>query len=61
MAINYSDGIISGSNKISSELQGFVEENKLPFLEYQGNENYIDAYTEFYSKILNGGSDGADK
>jgi starch synthase len=60
LAINYSDGIISGSNKISSELKGFVEENKLPFLEYQGNENYIDAYTEFYSKILNGGSDGAD-
>jgi len=61
LAINYSDGIISGSSKISSELHSFVEENKLPFLEYQGNENYVDAYTEFYSKILNGGSDGADK
>ncbi len=61
LAINYSDGIISGSNKIPSELQGFIEENKLPLLEYQGNENYIDAYSEFYGKLLNGGSDGADK
>ncbi len=61
LAINYSDGIISGSNKLSSELQGFIEGKKLPLLEYQGNENYLDAYTDFYSKILNGGSDGADK
>jgi len=61
LAINYSDGIISGSNKLPSELQGFIEEKKLPLLEYQGNENYLDAYTNFYSKILNGGSDGADK
>lgn len=61
LAINYSDGIISGSSKLPSELQGFIEEKKLPLLEYQGNENYLDAYTNFYSKILNGGSDGADK
>ena len=61
LAINYSDGIISGSNNLSSELQGFIEGKKLPLLEYQGNENYLDAYTDFYSKILNGGSDGADK
>ena len=61
LAINYSDGIISGSNKLPSELQGFIEGKKLPFLEYQGNKNYLDAYTNFYSKILNGSSDGADK
>ena len=61
LAINYSDGIIAGSDKLPSELQGFIEEKKLPLLDYQGNENYLDAYTDFYSKILNEGSDGADK
>ena len=61
LAINYSDGIISGSNELPSELQGFIGEKKLPLLEYQGKENYLNAYTDFYSKILNGGSDGEDK
>lgn len=53
LAIQYSDGVIQGSQNINQKVSEFIErENKL-FLPYQEEESYIDAYNEFYDKVLN--------
>ena len=52
MAITNSDALIYGSQKVAPALDTFVRESGKPFLEYQGPENYIDAYSEFYKEVL---------
>jgi starch synthase len=52
LAINSSDAVINGSKNINPELEKYTEEKGLPHLEYQDEETYIDAYSEFYDKIL---------
>ncbi len=52
LAINYSDGIIFGSEKANSNVSDYVKESGVPALEYQTEETYVDAYSEFYDKIL---------
>jgi starch synthase len=51
-AIDYSDGIIIGSEKVNPEILEHLSTFKKPILEYQGKDTYIDAYNEFYNKIL---------
>ncbi len=51
-AIDYSDGIIIGSEKINPELEAYVRESGKPVLAYQNPENYMDAYNEFYDEII---------
>ena len=51
-AIQYSDGIIYGCDTINSEIKDFAEQSKIPILNYQTEENYIDTYSEFYDTIL---------
>ena len=53
LAIHYSDGIIQGSPIIDEKVSEFIENTNKPFLPYQDENNYIDAYNEFYDKILN--------
>ena len=52
LAINFSDGVIFGSEKINPELEDYVSKQSIPRLGYQPEETYIDAYSEFYDKIL---------
>ncbi len=52
MAINQSDGVIFGSENINSDVKAFTKETGLPTLEFQGDEQYIDAYSVFYDKIM---------
>ena len=52
LAIKYSDGIIQGSKKINSKVSEFIVAEGKPFLPYQTEDTYIDAYNEFYNKIL---------
>ena len=52
LAINYSDGIIFGSEKANSNVSDYVIKSGIPALEYQTQETYVDAYSEFYDKIL---------
>ncbi len=52
LAINYSDGIIFGSEKANSNVSDYVIKSGIPALEYQTEETYVDAYSEFYDKIL---------
>ena len=51
-AIQYSDAVIYGCDTINPEIQEFVKESKLPTLEYQAEENYIERYSEFYDNLL---------
>ncbi len=52
LAIKNSDGIIKASSKINPTLEKYAKNLKKPILEYQGEDEYFDAYNEFYDKIL---------
>lgn len=57
LAIQKSDGVIIASEKINPELKKFIAELKIPVLPFQGEDDYVDAYSEFYDKVLKPGSD----
>lgn len=51
LAIYHSDAVIQGTEEINPELAQYIGESGKNFLEYQGKENYIDVYTDFYDKV----------
>lgn len=51
LAINYSDGIIQASEKISPEILQYAQSMNVPFLGYQQPDSYIDAYNDFYNEV----------
>jgi starch synthase len=51
-AIDYSDGIIVGSENVNEELLEYAEKSKLPMLAYQSEETYIDEFNKFYDLVL---------
>jgi starch synthase len=52
LAIQYSDGIIKGSPQLNAELDEIINSSGLPVLEFHNDETYIEAYDEFYDKII---------
>ncbi len=50
-AIKFSDGIIQGSETIDPELDKYIKDSGKPFLGFQPEESYIDAYNDFYDKL----------
>tara|TARA_B100001093_G_C26860639_1_gene1030104 strand:+ start:47680 stop:48513 length:834 start_codon:yes stop_codon:yes gene_type:complete len=52
-AIRYSDAVIQASQKIDKKLYNFIEKTNIPFMSFPGDEEFIDAYHEFYNKLLN--------
>lgn len=52
LAIEYSDGVIIGSENIDQDVQSYLKTVKKPLLEYQSEERYIDAYNEFYDQFF---------
>jgi starch synthase len=52
LAVKYSDGIIIGSEEINEELAKHVATLNKPVLSYKDESQYIDAYNDFYDKIL---------
>ncbi|HKK40982.1 MAG TPA: glycogen/starch synthase [Bacteroidales bacterium] len=52
LAIKYSDGIIIGSEKVNEELANYISTINKPVLSYKDESEYIDAYNDFYDKIL---------
>ena len=52
-AIDFSDGIIIGSEKINPEIAKYLKTCNKPVLEYQSPDNYTETYNEFYDTILN--------
>ena len=50
-AIQFSDAIIMGSETLHTELESFIKTLDKPVLEYQGQEDYVTAYSDFYDQI----------
>lgn len=52
LAIEMSDATIIGSETINNDLSSFIKDSKKPYLDFQNEETYLDAYSEFYDKLL---------
>ncbi len=52
LAVTMSDAVIMGSKTINRELGQFINTSKKPLLEFQTEEEYMDAYSQFYDTIL---------
>ncbi len=52
LAIKFSDAIINGSEDINEELKKHLSTINKPVLGYKDENEYIDAYNDFYDKIL---------
>lgn len=51
--VRYVDGFIQGETEINPSLINMIKHSNKPFLTYQPEENYVKAYFDFYSEILN--------
>jgi starch synthase len=51
-AISYSDGVIIAKEKINPAIKNYLPEAKKHVLPLQPEDNYIDAYSDFYDKLL---------
>jgi starch synthase len=52
LALNMADGIILGDQEIPKNIMKFIKSAKKPVLEYKGENEYIDAYSDFYDQVL---------
>ena len=51
-AIDFSDAVIIGSEKINPEIEKYARGKKMPLLEYQPLDDYIDKFSELYKQLL---------
>ncbi len=51
-AIDFSDALIFGSDNINPEIEKYARAKKVPILDYQINDNYIEKYAELYDQLL---------
>lgn len=51
-AIEFSDGVIQGTDTISEDLVKHIKKTGKPFLAYKDELEYMDAFNEFYDDIL---------
>ncbi|HAH58907.1 MAG: glycogen/starch synthase [Lentimicrobium sp.] len=51
-AIDYSDGIIIGTESVNPELLAYAEASGKPILPYQNLDRFVDVYNNFYDKIM---------
>ncbi|MHC1777337.1 MAG: glycogen/starch synthase [Lentimicrobium sp.] len=52
-AIDFSEGVIIGSETVNQELLDYANESGKPMIPYQPLDRFVDAYNNFYDKILN--------
>jgi starch synthase len=52
-AIDFSEGVIIGSETVNQELVDYINESGKPMLPYQPLDRFVDNYNNFYDKILN--------
>ena len=50
-AINYSDALIQGSEKINQEIMRYIEVINKPIMDYPGEENYEVKYNDFFNSL----------
>lgn len=51
-AIDLADAVIIGSEKINSDISKYIKNLDKPVLAYQQNDQYIDAYSDFYDEVF---------
>jgi starch synthase len=51
MAIDHSDGIIIASQDINQEVLDYAKDSGIPVLDFQGQEEYVQAYSDFYDQV----------
>lgn len=51
MAIDASDGIAESQDNVPAELVEYAKASGKPFLPFPGEENFVEAYSEFYKSI----------
>ncbi len=51
LALSYSDGVIQNSPDVNAEVMAFAKERQLPILGFQGQEDYFDAFNQFYDQV----------
>ncbi|MCQ2973706.1 MAG: glycogen/starch synthase [Bacteroidales bacterium] len=61
LAINMSDAVIQGHSTINPEVEEYARNCGKPYLEYQTQDKYIDAYSDFYDVIMSQDADSSDK
>jgi len=53
LAVDFSDGVIQGSESINSEVLDYIAKSDKPFLTYQSTtDDYIDTFNDFYDMVL---------
>lgn len=52
MAIQYSDAVIQGTQKVNPEITEYIQSSGKLFLDYQPESTYIDAYNDLYDSLL---------
>ncbi|HPE76767.1 MAG TPA: glycogen/starch synthase [Draconibacterium sp.] len=52
LAVNFSDAVIKGTSRINTDVEKYIQSTGKLFLEYQSPETYIDAYNDFYDKVV---------
>ena len=51
-AIDYADAVVEASANIDKDVLDHIKLSKKPFMKYPGEEDYIDAYQDFYSEFI---------
>ena len=52
LAIDYSDGVIEAGSKVNADLLKYAGDQNIPVMKIPGEENFGDAYDQFYDQIL---------
>ncbi|MBQ4519032.1 MAG: glycogen/starch synthase [Bacteroidaceae bacterium] len=61
LAIRYSDGVIQNSNDVNPDLMNYAQELGIPTLGYQGAEDYVKSFSDFYDKIWSIGKEETEE
>jgi len=51
LAIDYSDAVIQSSPEVNEEVLQYIASKKVKFLPFQHDEDYADAYVQFYDSL----------
>lgn len=53
LAVNFSDGIIIGSEEINKDVNEYINSVNKPVLPFQDKDSYVESFNNFYDQILN--------
>ena len=51
-AIDYSDAVVQGTKEINDSILSHIKSANKPFMNFPGNEEFIEKYKEFYNQFL---------